>query len=363
MKAITALYLAQAKEFLRSSSVFFVLILPVVFGVFFGLVFGGGGSNFTLQVGIANEDTGSTGEQFVRSVTPAETEEGIEVVVGTRQELLDALEKAELHIVLIVPENMTASLASGQTATVEVYYDSSRQASSSIGLGIVRTLINETNLAMSGVPRLLTMNEQAVQSHPLRSVDFYMPGMLGVALLWLGVFGTAQPVISQRTTQVFRRIGITPISKATMLTAEVSLRVTIGLLQAAIFLLVGYFGFQVGVMNWLPFIGAVLLGTLVFVSMGYVIVGLARTAESGAAIGQLIQFPMMMLSGSIMSAEFLPAFFQPIVAAMPLTYLSDLLRQTMVGMTPMYSMSFDFAVLGAWFIGLSLLAVRLWRWE
>jgi hypothetical protein len=48
---------------------------------------------------------------------------------------------------------------------------------------------------------------------------------------------------------------------------------------------------------------------------------------------------------------------------MPLTYLSDLLRQTMVGMTPMYSMSFDFAVLGAWFIGLSLLAVRLWRWE
>lgn len=362
MKAITALYLAQAREFLRSSSVFFVLILPVAFGVFFGLVFGGG-SSFTLQVGIANEDAGSTGEQFVRSVTPAETEEGIEVIVGTRQELLASLEKAELHIVLVVPENMTASLASGQTATVEVYYDSSRQASSSIGLGIVRTLINETNLAMSDAPRLLTMSEKAVQSHPLRPVDFYMPGMLGVALLWLGVFGTAQPVISQRTTQVFRRIGITPISKSTMLTAEVSLRVTIGLLQAVIFLLVGYFGFKVGVMNWLPFVGAVLLGTLVFVSMGYVIVGLARTAESGAALGQLIQFPMMMLSGSIMSADFLPDFFKPIVAAMPLTYLSDLLRQTMVGMTPMYPMSIDFAVLGAWFVGLSLLAVRLWRWE
>ena len=362
MKAITALYLAQAREFLRSSSVFFVLILPVVFGAFFGLVFAGGGS-FTLQVGIANEDAGLTGEQFVRSVTPPETEDGIKVTTGTRQELLASLEKAELHIVLIVPENMTASLASGQPAAIEVYYDSSRQASSSIGLGIVRTLINETNLVMSDAPRLLTMSEKAVQSHPLRPVDFYMPGMLGVALLWLGVFGTAQPVISQRTTQVFRRIGITPISKTTMLTAEVSFRVTVGLLQALIFLLVGYFGFQVGVKDWLPFIGAVLLGTLVFVSMGYVIVGLARTAESGAAIGQLIQFPMMMLSGSIMSAELLPGFFQPIIAVMPLTYLSDLLRQTMVGMTPMYSMTVDFAVLGAWFVGLSLLAVRLWRWE
>ena len=362
MKAITALYLAQAKEFLRSSSVFFVLVLPVAFAVFFGLVFAGGGS-FTLQVGIANEDAGSIGEQFVRSVTPPESEEGIEVTLGTRQELLEALEKAELHIVLIVPENMTNKLATGQTTTIDVYYDSSHQESSSIGLGIVRTLINETNLAMSGAPRLVTMSEKAVQSHPLRSVDFYMPGMLGVALLWLGVFGTAQPVISQRTTQVFRRIGITPISKITMLTAEVSWRVTVGLLQAVIFLLIGYFGFRVGVKDWFPFIGAVLLGTLVFVSMGYGIVGVARTAESGAAIGQLIQFPMMMLSGSIMSADLLPGFFQPIIAVMPLTYLSDLLRQTMVGMTPLYPMAVDFAVLGAWFVGLSLLAVRLWRWE
>jgi ABC-2 type transport system permease protein len=339
-----------------------VLILPIAFGAFFGLVFAGGGS-FTLQVGIANEDAGSTGEQFVHSITPTEVEEGIEVIIGTREELLDALEKAELHIVLIVPEDMTDSLATGQTAVVEVYYDSSRQATSNIGLEIVRTLINETNLAMSGAPRLLMMNEQPVQSHPLRSVDFYMPGMLGVALLWLGVFGTAQPVISQRTTQVFRRIGITPISKTIMLTAEVSWRLTVGLLQAVIFLLIGYFGFQVGVKTWLPFIGAVLLGTLVFVSMGYVIVGLARTAESGAAIGQLIQFPMMMLSGSIMSADLLPGFFQPIIAVMPLTYLSDLLRQTMVGMAPMYPMYVDFTVLGAWFVGLSLLAVRLWRWE
>jgi len=362
MKAITALYLAQAREFLRSSSVFFVLILPVVFGVFFGLVFGGGGS-FALQLGIVNEDAGSTGEQFIHSVTPSESEAGIEVTSGTRQELLAGLDRAELHVVLILPKNMTDSLASGQAATIEVYYDSSRPSSSGIGLGIVRTLINETNLALSGAPRSLTMNEKAVQSHPLRSVDFYMPGMLGVALLWLGIFGTAQPVISQRTTQVFRRIGITPISKATILTAEISLRVTIGMLQALIFLLVGYFGFQVGVKDWLPFISAVLLGTLVFVSMGYVIVGMARTAESGAAIGQLIQFPMMMLSGSIMSADLLPGFFQPIIAAMPLTYLSDLLRQTMVGMTPIYPMTTDFAVLGAWFAGLSLLAVRLWRWE
>lgn len=72
---------------------------------------------------------------------------------------------------------------------------------------------------------------------------------------------------------------------------------------------------------------------------------------------------MMMLSGSIFSTDFLPRFFKPVVAIMPLTYLSDLLRQTMVGATPLYSPGLDFAVLGGWLVVLLVLAVKLWRWE
>jgi len=207
------------------------------------------------------------------------------------------------------------------------------------------------------------MREQTVQTNPPRMIDFYIPGMLGVAFLWLGVFGTAQAVVIQRETQVLRRLSVTSITRATMLTAEVAWRVSIGLLQTATFLIVGYFGFQVGVKDWLPFAATVLLGTLVFVCLGYVLAGLGRPSESVMAIAQLTQFPMMMLSGNIFSAEMLPGFFQPIVAAMPLTYLSDLLRQTMTGATPMYPMTQDFAVLGTWFIVLLLFAAKLWRWE
>jgi ABC-2 type transport system permease protein len=148
-----------------------------------------------------------------------------------------------------------------------------------------------------------------------------------------------------------------------MLVAEASWRMSIGLLQAAIFLVVGYVGFQVVVTNWLPFAGTVLLGTAVFVSFGYVIAGVARTSESAMAIAQLLNFPMMMLSGSIFPAEMLPDFFKPVVSALPLTYLSDALRQTMVGAAAMNPLALDFAVLGGWFIALTLLAVKLWRWE
>jgi ABC-2 type transport system permease protein len=78
---------------------------------------------------------------------------------------------------------------------------------------------------------------------------------------------------------------------------------------------------------------------------------------------QIVNMPMMMLSGSLFSVEMLPAYFRPVVAIMPLTYLSDALRQLMVGATPLYPLWVDFAVLGGWLLIFLILTVKLWRWE
>ncbi|NOR84157.1 MAG: ABC transporter permease [Ardenticatenales bacterium] len=359
MKSISALYLAQARQFLRDRmALIFVLLLPVGFGVFFGVIFSGS-SSFELNIGVANQDRGPAGAAFIEALPG----DAFNLTAGTQDELTEQLWKGELHTVLVLPESMSEDLASGRTAQIEVLYDSANPTASGIGLGMVSTLLSEANLSMSGSPRTLEMVPRSVQVVHLRSVDFYLPGMLGVALLWLGVFGTAQPFAAQRETKVYRRLQVTPISKRTILTAEVSWRVTLGVLQAGIFLLVGYLAFQVGVVAWLPFIGTVLLGTLVFVSLGYAIAGIGRSQESTMGIAQLINFPMMMLSGSIISADMLPSFFKSVVQVMPLTYLSDLLRQTMVGAPGTYPMALDFAILGAWLVVLLGLAVWLWRWE
>ena len=363
MKAVKALYLAQAREFLRDrSAVLFVLLLPVAFGVFFGLVFSEGGS-FTLQLGLANEDLGSIGSQIVAKLDAPEIKGGYNLSTGGREDLMAVLRRGDLHALLVLPENLSQSVMDGQSAIIEVFYDTANPTSADFAVSIVRTLLNEINLALSGSPPILEMEPQPIQTNPLRSIDFFMPGMLGVALLWLGVFGTAQPIVAQREAQILRRIGVTPVSRLAILTAEVSWRVTVGLLQTTAFLLVGYFGFGVGVISWPPFIGGILLGTLVFVSLGYVLAGVGRSTESTMAIAQLINFPMMMLSGSIFMTEMLPALFRPIMRVLPLTYLSDLLRQTMVGAPPAHSMTLNFTVLGVWLIGLLLLAIKLWRWE
>jgi len=292
MKEVKALYLANAREFMRDRmTVFLVLLLPVALAVFFGLIFGGGGDGVALQLGVVNEDVGSAGEEFLSGLEMPEVQEALDLRTGTRPEMLEALNKGQM-------------------------------------------------------------------------IDFYLPNMLGIALLWLGLFGTAMPLVQQRESQVLRRLSVTPLTPSALLAAQVAWRVTVGLLQAALFLAVGYLGFGVGIAgNKLLFVGAVTVGTLVFVSMGCFLAGLASSSEGVSAVVQIVNFPMMMLSGSLVAVEMLPAFFKPVVSVMPLTYLGDALRQIMVGAAPLYSLGLDFAVLGGWLVVLLALAARFWRWE
>ncbi len=362
MKAVRALYTAQAREFLRDrTAVLFILLLPVAFGVFFGLIFSGTG-DLTIRLGLVNEDIGPTGAGIVESLAYLE-EGGVQLVPGSRADLLAQLDRGDLHIVLVFPQGLSGALAAGEPVEVEAYYDSARTASQGIGLGLVEKVLDDLNLRFSDTPRLLTIKAAPIQAEPPRAVDFYLPGMLGVALLWLGIFGVAQPLVSQREAQVLRRLSLTAITRRTMLAAEVGWRVTVGIVQAGIFVLVGYAAFDVGVQDWAIFSGAVLLGTAVFVALGYALAGLARTTESAMAIAQLVNVPMMMLSGSFFDTEMLPGFFRGVVRLLPLTYLGDLLRVSMTGARPLHEPLLGFVVLGGWFAVLLLLAVGLWKWE
>ena len=365
MKTIKALYLASAKEFMRDRmSVILVLLLPVILAVFFGLIFSGGGGEATLHLGIVVEDTGPAGEQFVEGLTASGPEGGLDLQRGTRDEMLEALNRGDVGLVLILPEEMTASLAAGKPATVQVLYDPAQPTSAGIGLSMARNLLSEANLALSGAPHRLVLEEKSVQTDHLRTIDLFMPGVLGIALLWLGLFGTAMPLVQQRTGQVLRRLSVTPLRPVTMLTSQVSWRVTVGLLSAGMFLLVGTLGFKVGIEgNKLLFVGMVALGSLVFVSMGYLLAGLAATEEALMALVQIVNFPLMMLSGGMFPIENLPSFFKPLVVLSPLTYLTDAFKQLMVGAPPLNPLWLNCVVLGGWLVVFMVLGVKFWRWE
>jgi ABC-2 type transport system permease protein len=361
IKRLWTLYLANAREFLRDrTTVFLVLLLPVALAVFFGLIFGGT-TEFTLQLGVVDEDKSAIGEQLVSGL---EEQEALGVRRGTRDELLDALREGEVSVVLVLPEGATAAIAAGEPATVEVLYDPARSLSGGTGLSFVRTYLGEVNLALSDAPHLLVMEETSVQTRPLRAIDLHLSGFLGISMLWKGLFSTTAKVGQLREKQILRRLKLTPLAPITFLAGHVLWSLTIGLLQAALFLLVGYVAFGVQIVgSWVLFGAMVILGSLASTGLGYTLASLLGSQEAMAVAIQILNLPMMMLSGSMFPIEVLPAYFRPLAAIMPLTYLNDGLRQLMVGASPLYPLWVNFAVLSGWLVVFLGLTIRFWRWE
>ncbi len=99
------------------------------------------------------------------------------------------------------------------------------------------------------------------------------------------------------------------------------------LVEVLIIIVIAHFVFSVSIVgNWFLLLGFLLLGILAFISIGYLALSRAGSLEGAQPIIQLIQFPMLFLSGIFFPVEIMPDFMRPVVNAMPLTYLGDALR-------------------------------------
>jgi ABC-2 type transport system permease protein len=361
MKTFFQLYLSNLREFSRNRlAMFWSVAFPVLFILLFGSTFSGT-SDTTFNVGVAAEDSGPVGSALSQALGAVQA---FRVTEGTPAELLTNLKQGKLSAVIVIPDGVSAAVMGGKNAGVEVHYDPSNQTTSQVVLTIVEKVVGGLQQSLTHQPALLTIQPVTTTVSSLRMVDFLLPGILAMALMQLGVMATAPPLVQLREQQILRRLGATPLSRSMLLAAQVCLRLTIGLTQTVLLVLVGRLVFHVHIIgNWIALAGFVVLGALMFVSLGYLMSGLAKTQDSIMGLSQLINFPMMFLSGLFFPVDMMPSWIKPVINAMPLTYLADALRQIMVGANPLHALSIDLIVLAGWLAVCAILAVRFFRWE
>ena len=360
MKAFGRLLVANFKQFVRDrTALFFTFAFPVLFMFIFGFVFSGG-DDINYDIGLVNQDNSatSTGISMAFEEVPI-----FEISPGELEGKLDELRDGELDAVVVIPAGIEASIGRGEMVDIQVYYDPSQTTSAQIILPVLRQVVDAVNIQMSGQPVLFDLALESIQAHELGYIDYLVPGILAMSVLFLGLFGSLT-LVEWREKKVLKRFGATPLHRSTMVSSQVVYRLILALAQTLIIIAIAYFVFDVQMVgNWFLLLGLVLLGALTFISIGYFAVSRAKTVEGAMPIIQIIQFPMLFLSGIFFPVEIMPDFMRPIIAIIPLTYLGDAFRQVMVDATPVYPLMLDIGVLAAWFVVCMLLAIRLFRWE
>lgn len=364
MSFVLPLYVAAQKGFMRDRmALFWTFAFPVFFMLLFGAIFSGSGGE-PVAVGVT-QPAGAAGAAppdpvgVALRATPA-----LEVRAGTRAELADQLAAGDLRVVVDAPPSLAADLAAGRPATVEVIFDPTSAAAREVAVPVISAVLRELEGALRGAPSLLTTRFTTVTADRLRPIDFLVPGILAMALMQLGLFGTAAPLVQLRERKVLRRLGATPLPRWALLVSQVLHRLTIALVQVVIIVVVGrvVFGVEIGGDVGLLAVFCA-LGAVTFISLGYLIAALSRTEESVFGISTVLNFPMMFLSGIFFPLETMPDWIRPVVQAIPLTYLGDALRQLMVGAPPAHRLGLDALVLGVWLAASVTLSIRLFRWE
>jgi len=364
MRALWTLTLANIRSYLRDrAALFWTLAFPLIFIVMFGLIFQGGASR--LNLAWVDED-GSTQSGELRTALAGAS--GVELEDFAREDALAKMRTGEVDAVVIVPAGYGGQLAAnagseapGAPAVVTVYTDPSRQelqGSVYQVLGSVLAVIN-----MNDRPPLVIPQPETIQTENLNFISYFVPSMLGLSVMQVGIFA-AIPLVADREKLILKRLAATPLRRWQLVGSNVLMRLLIALAQAVIIVAVGSIFFGVEISGSLALTAFfVVLGSVTFLALGYVIASFASTEDAANGMTSVVQFPMMFLSGTFFPIQAMPDALQAVARVIPLTYLADALRQVMVGGVPFATLGICAAVLTGWLVVCFAIASRKFRWQ
>ena len=366
MGAFRALSLANLKSFLRDrAALFWTLAFPVTFVILFGTILSGGG-NATFDLGWVDQD-GSQAASGLHSAFAAVN--GLKLHDGSLADEQAAMKKGDVAGIIVVPSGLGAAVAASSQGTsaapvaLTVYTDPSRSTAAQTISQIANAVVSSTNLALTGKSPVLAVTAATIQTQQLSTVSYIVPSILAMALMQLGVFASI-PLVQQREKLILKRLNATPLPRWTLVASNIVVRLVLAAAQTALIVGIGIQVFGIGLSGgWLEVVGLVALGAVTFVSIGYVIASYARTEDTANTLASVVQFPLMFLSGIFFPIAFMPQWLQPVAALLPLTYLGDALRQTMVGGAAYAPLYVDVLVLSGWLIVTFLISARYFRWQ
>ncbi len=205
---------------------------------------------------------------------------------------------------------------------------------------------------------------QTVTGRALRYVDWVIPGILAMNMMFSCFWGVGWVIVRYRKNGVLRRLQATPLSAFEFLSAQVLSRLLV-VVTATSLVYIGADLFLDFIMrgSYLALFLVYIAGALCLISMGLIIAARLRTEELADGLLNIFSWPMLLLSGVWFSMEGTSAAAQLLSQLMPLTHLVNAARAVMVDGAGLTQVLPEIALLGSMGLILLLIAAALFRWD
>ena len=239
--------------------------------------------------------------------------------------------------------------------------------------GIPRYWVNQHSANGSVVEKLLHealstqqvgIDRELVAGKDIRYVDWVMPGVLAMNMMFSCLWGVGWVVVRYRKNGVLRRLQATPLTSFEFLSAQVIARLII-ITAVTLMVFIGadlIVGFTMRG-SYLALFLVFFSGAACLTSMGLIVATRLKTEEVADGLLNLISWPMMIFSGVWFSMEGTHPLAQVLASLFPLTHLVDAARRIMIDGVGVMGVAFEIALLGGLTLLLLTLSASLFRWS
>lgn len=345
------------KIFLRDKQMlFWSLFFPIIFMTVFGFV--NNQEQEPIDVGLVNNSTTMVAAEFTSELM----DDPLFVVTeGDEPELRTQLVAGDQTMVLVLPEGFDANSDNGE---IRVLVDAAQVRQ----LGLIMPILEQKLLAIErnfrGIEPMFSISVEDVQARSQRYLDFLLPGILAFTIMQLAIAGSGFNIVEYRRKGILKRLFVTPIQPRDFIGAIVVARTAIVLIQLIVLIAFAVFILDVSIIgNFASFFLIVILGTFIFLNIGFCLGSIAKTQQAIGAIGNIVIFPQIFLSGVFYPIESMPALIQPIAYVLPLSFVSTGLRDIANEGASLMQIGPSLLGIAVWLVISFVLASRLFVWK
>lgn len=206
--------------------------------------------------------------------------------------------------------------------------------------------------------------KETVSGRNIRYVDWVLPGILGMNMMFSCLFGVGYVLVRYRKNSVLKRLQATPLTALEFVSAQVFSRLGIVLVTAAAI----YIGCDllfdfVMLGSYVDLVIVTILGAMAMISLGLLIASRSHSEELTGGMLNMASWPMMILSGVWFSLEGAPKVLQWLADILPLTHLVAAARAIMTDGASLSELQYPLWVLSGMTLLFLSLSAWLFRWQ
>ncbi len=355
----------NTKRFFRDKmAIFFSVGFPLIFLFIFGSLYSNN-SSLSFNVAVINNSDSAFSKEFVKNLADSKILK-VKSDISTVETAKEKMSHSEIDATIVLPSEFGGMkdgvmYPSGQA---EVLYTQNNQQSATALSSILDAQFKEINSKFTNVVPPFSVKSTQLNERSLSNFDFAFAGLLGFAIIGMGIMGPINVFPELKKMGILRRLSTTPLRVWQYFLSTMIGQSLIGVVSLALMFIVAITVFKLRVVgDWFEIIVFLIFSIIMILGIGLALGGWAKNERQVAPLANIITFPMMFLSGTFFPRFLMPEWLQGLSSLLPLTPVIDGIRLMATEGRHFEYILPQIGMIGAWMIVIYLIAFRVFRWE